>query len=83
MSLSPSIMLLKLDSSSSRSKSYFKLMPKLVVTSFLSSSLILMPSATSCAVYNKLIVLSSTSIVSSLSLSIIAKFSAIPSSAFC
>jgi len=58
-------------------------MPKLVVTLFSSSSLILMPFATSCAVYNKLVVLLSTLIVSSLSLLIIAKFSVILSSAFC
>ena len=76
MSLSLLMSLLKSDSSSLLGLNLLSnLTPKLVVTSFSSSYLIIMPSATSFVVYNKLSSLLLTLIINSLSLLIIARFS--------
>jgi hypothetical protein len=63
ISLSPLISSSKSDSKSVSNR-LLEETPKLVVTSFLSSSLIVIPLATSCAVYKRPLSLSSTSIVS-------------------
>jgi hypothetical protein len=63
MSLSLLIASLKSGSSLYKLKYYFKLMPKLVIILFSSSSLILMAFTASYIVYNKPLVLSSTLII--------------------
>lgn len=76
MSLSLLMSLLKSDSSSLLGLNLLSnLTPKLVVTSFLSFYLIIIPSTTSFVVYNKLSSLLLTLIIDSLSLLIIARFS--------
>ena len=63
ISSSPLILLSKSDSESVLNRS-LKETPESVVTSFSSSSLIVIPLATSCAVYKRLLSLLSTSIMS-------------------
>jgi hypothetical protein len=63
ISLSPLILLSKSDSKSGLNR-LLEETPKLVVILFLSSSLIVIPLATSCVVYKRLSSLSSTSIIS-------------------
>jgi hypothetical protein len=63
ISLSPLILLSKLDSESVLNRLLEETL-KLVVTLFLSSSLIIIPLATSCAVYKRPLLLLSTLIVS-------------------
>jgi hypothetical protein len=69
ISLSPLILLLKSDSKSVLNR-LLKETPELVVTLFLSSSLIIIPLVTSYVVYKRLSSLSSTSIISMTLLSI-------------
>jgi hypothetical protein len=82
ISSSPLISLSKSDSESVSNR-LLEETPKLVVTLFLSSSLIVIPLATSCAVYKRPLLLLSTSIVSMVLLSTKIGAASLPSRARC